>query len=184
VAPPLAARAQQLKVPIIGLHRGAVDASFSSDLVAGFTQGLKEAGFVNGDNLTIEYRWANIEYRWANAQPEQLPGLATDLIRRQAVVIVASGNSAAAGAKAAARSVPIAIGADPVNMGLVSSLNRPGGNLTGVSFLSSPTLALSMSFAAPRCNRRAHQLLHQQRRVGIALKPRSATCRRTASTGG
>ena len=124
---PLAAHAQQPAMPVVGLVRSTPAAS-SAHLVAALRRGLKEAGFVEGQNVAIEYRWAD-------GRPERLPALVADLIRHRAAVIVANGPAAQA-AKAATATVPIvfAMGADPVRVGLVESLNRPGGNVTGVVF--------------------------------------------------
>jgi putative tryptophan/tyrosine transport system substrate-binding protein len=126
---PLAARAQQPAMPTVGFLRSATLADVPHWVTA-FRQGLKEAGFVEGQNVAIEYRSAD-------NQPGRLPALVTDLIRQPVAVIVANG-PAAQEAKAATTTVPIvfAIGGDPVRDGLVASLNRPGGNVTGVSFFS------------------------------------------------
>ena len=125
---PLSARAQQA-MPAIGFLRSTSLAD-STQLVAAFRQGLKEAGFVEGQNIAVEYRYAE-------NHPDRLPVLAADLIRRPVAAIVGDNISAIA-AKAASRTVPIvfATGGDPVRSGLVPSLNRPGGNVTGVSFFS------------------------------------------------
>jgi putative ABC transport system substrate-binding protein len=127
---PLAARAQQPTMPVIGFLRSTSLAD-ATHLVTALRQGLKEAGFVEGQNVAVEYRSAE-------NHPDRLPALATDLIRREAAVIVGDLISVIA-AKAATATVPIvfATGADPVREGLVASLNRPGGNITGVNFFAS-----------------------------------------------
>jgi len=122
---PLAARAQQQAMPVIGLLSGGSPELFP---LAGFRQGLKEAGIVEGKN-------ALIEARWARGQFNRLPGLAADLVDRRASVIVTATLPGTLAAKAATSTIPIVfvIGEDPVEMGLVDTLNRPGGNITGLS---------------------------------------------------
>src|SRR5262245_20443868 len=125
---PLKTRAQQPVMPLVGFLRSTQAAGFAY-IVDAFRQGLNDVGFVEGKN-------AAIEYRWADNQQDRLPGLAADLVRRQVAVIVGAGTPAAQASKAAATTTPVVfvIGADPVSVGLVANLNRPGANVTGVVF--------------------------------------------------
>ena len=132
----VAARAQQPTMPVLGFLSDASPGPYAP-FVTAFRQGLKETGFVEAQNVAIEYRWAE-------GQHDHLSSLAADLVRRQVAVIVCfGGNFSAPAAKAATTTIPIifAMGGDPVEFGLVASLNRPGGNITGVSQLTSTLLA-------------------------------------------
>jgi putative ABC transport system substrate-binding protein len=131
---PLAARAQQA-MPVAGfLHAGSF--AMSAEQESAFRKGLGEEGFVPGQNVTIEYRWANGKY-------DVLPALALDLTKRQAAVVAAGGGPAAVLAAMAATTIPIVFvsGADPVKYGLVASFNRPGGNVTGAVFFNPPLVS-------------------------------------------
>ena len=135
---PLAARAQPSPVPVIGFLNGETRDGYTAQ-VSAFRQALKEAGYIDGQNMAIEYRWANDQY-------DRLGALADDLVRQRVSIIVAN-TPANLAAKAATSTIPIVFttGGDPVTLGLVASLNRPGGNVTGVSQLSAEVCF----FAAP-----------------------------------
>jgi ABC-type uncharacterized transport system substrate-binding protein len=162
VAWPLAARAQQPAKPEIGfLH--SLSPNVIRHQLEGFHEGLKETGYIEGQNVAIEFRWADGQY-------DRLPALAADLVRLRVNVIAAGGGAdAAAAARAATATIPIVFtnGNDPIRAGLVASLNRPGGNLTGVTFLT-------VELAAKRLEL-LHQLVPTAAVIGVLLNPKSAT---------
>jgi putative tryptophan/tyrosine transport system substrate-binding protein len=131
-ARPLTARAQQSAVPVIGFLSNQSAAGDYKDLTVPFLQGLKETGYLEGQNVAVEFRYAE------NQQFDRLPELAADLVRRRVAVIVSSSLEAALAARATTTTIPIVFvtAADPVEWGLVASLNRPGGNLTGITNLA------------------------------------------------
>ena len=153
-----AARAQQPTMPVIGYLSLASPGPFAH-LVAAFSDGLKEIGYVGGQNVAIEYRWAEGQY-------ERLPALSADLVRRQVTVIVATGGSVVGlAAKAATATIPIVIssGGDPVKLGLVASLSRPGGNVTGVH--------LFLSLLDPKKLGLLRELVPQASVIAVLLNP-------------
>jgi putative ABC transport system substrate-binding protein len=161
VAWPLAALAQRQTMPVIG-YLGIGPNFTSHDTVAALHSGLSETGYVHGRNLAVEYRWA------AEDHLEQLASLADDLVRRQVAVIVAPHTAAAIAAKKATTSIPIVfgVGVDPVETGLVASLNRPGGNLTGISSLLTATAAKRVELI--------HQLTPTTTSIAFLVNPSDA----------
>jgi putative ABC transport system substrate-binding protein len=157
---PLAARAQQAAMPVIGfLHSGSRD-MFTRPLAA-FHQGLGEVGFIEGQTVSIEYRWAENQY-------DRLPAMAADLVSRGVKVIATPGSTPAAlAAKAASADIPLVflIGNDPVKLGLVASLNAPGGKVTGISFLINALEAKKLEVM--------HQLVPAASTIGVLLNPKN-----------
>ena len=158
---PLGARAQQPVMPVIGfLHPASPDTY--TDRLRAFRQGLKEAGFVEGENVAIEYRWAENQF-------DRLPALATELVRRPVAVIVTTGGPVPAlAAKSASPTVPIifAVPEDPVRLGLVASLARPGGNATGINFFSDELTAKRLELL--------RELVPAATRVAVLVNPANA----------
>jgi putative ABC transport system substrate-binding protein len=154
---PFAARAQQPAMPVIGFLSGGSLAN-RAQLTTAFRQGVRESGYVEGKNVRFEYRWAEDQY-------DQLPDLVADLERRQVAVIAATDTPSAIAAKAATTTTPIvfATGGDPVREGLVAALNRPGGNITGVTFLAATLAAKQLGLL--------HDLLPQAARIGVLTDP-------------
>jgi putative ABC transport system substrate-binding protein len=132
---PITARAQQAAMPVVG-YLSSQSADTQTDLVRGFRRGLREIGYIEGENVAVNYRWADNE-------ADRLPALAAELVRRQVAVIAASGGPASESAAKATTTIPIVfmVAEDPVRLGLVGSLARPGGNLTGVNFFSAELAA-------------------------------------------
>jgi putative ABC transport system substrate-binding protein len=162
----LSAHAQQAAMPVVGFLDVRAPEAIGDRLVA-FRQGLKETGFVEGDNVTIAYRWAE-------NRTERLPELAADLVRLKAAVIAAAGPPAAFAAKAATTTIPslFIVANDPVLLGLVTSLGRPAGNLTGINLFNSELAAKRLALL--------HELVPQAKRVAVLVDPADAA--NTAST--
>ena len=158
---PLAGRAQQAGMPVIGfLYSGSPDPV--AHRLRAFRQGLKDSDYVEGESVAIVYRWAE-------NQPDRLPGLVADLVRRQvAVIATAGGTPAILAAKAATTTIPIifAAGEDPVRLGLVASLAKPGGNLTGINFFNAEVTGKRLGFL--------RDLVPTAKRVGVLVDPNSA----------
>src|SRR5947208_86363 len=159
---PLAVRAQQPAMPVVG-YLGTPSPGSHETQLTGFRRGLKEAGYVEGQNVAIEYRWAE-------GQNNRLPALAAELVQRQVAVIAAAGGTpGAVAAKAATATIPIVFGVavNPVEVGLVASLNRPGGNLTGVTNLNVEV--------GPKRLELLHELLPTATIIAVLENPTSPT---------
>jgi len=157
VAWPLAGRAQQSAPPLIGFMNNSA-AKGSENLKAAFLQGLRETGYIDGQNVTIEYHWSD-------GKPDRLPGVAGDLVRRRVSVIVATSTPAALAAKAATAIIPIVFetAADPIKLGLAASLNRPGGNATGVAQFNAVLVAKRVGLL--------HDLIPTAKVFGMLVNP-------------
>jgi putative ABC transport system substrate-binding protein len=164
---PLAARGQQPAMPVIGFLDIRSPNTMMEDRLRAFRQGLKDTGYVERENVAIEYRWAE-------NQVDRLPELAAELVRRQVAVIVTTGGPpAVAAAKAATTTIPVVfiVAEDPVRLGLVTSLARPGGNLTGINFLTTELAAKRLALL--------RELVPAATRVGVLVNPASAVIAKT-----
>ena len=164
---PLVVRAQQPAVPVIGYLSSASSQGHASYL-AGFHEGLREDGFIEGQNVTIEYRWANGQY-------QRLPELAADLVRRHVALIAAGSTPAALAAKAATTTIPIVfeMAGDPVRIGLVAGLDRPGGNVTGVANMN-----IQMT---PKRLQLLHEAVPSAKVMALLVNPANSTVAETQS---
>jgi putative ABC transport system substrate-binding protein len=158
----LAAGAQQSGVPVVGVLSPQSSGPTTANRIAGFLQGLSESGFVEGQNVAIEYRWAEGHY-------DRLPALANDLVRRRVAVIAATTQDAALAAKAVTATILIVfnMGGDPVRFGLVASMNRPGGNATGISMFTNQIEAKRLGLL--------HEIVPRPTAIGVLINPKNAS---------
>ena len=162
---PVMARAQQAAMPVVGFLSSA-SADAYTDRVREFRQGLRDAGYVEGENVAIEYRWAEGQY-------DRLPALAAELVRRQVAVMVAAPFPSVLAAKSATATIPIvfSVGDDPVKLGLVSSLARPGGNLTGVNYFGAEVVSKRLELL--------RELVPRIGRLAVLVNPSNAAISET-----
>jgi ABC-type uncharacterized transport system substrate-binding protein len=154
---PLAARAQQPVMPVVGFVEGR-SAESTVRQAAAFRKALSEAGYIEGQNVTVEYHWLDGQY-------DRLPAVMADLVRRRVAVIAAFSNAPALAAKATTTTIPIvfAVGKDPVRMGLIASLARPGGNATGINFFNQEAVAKRLGLL--------HDLVPKAVRIAVLVNP-------------
>jgi putative ABC transport system substrate-binding protein len=162
------ARAQQPAMPVIGFLSGSSLAE-RRPVLSGFRQALAEAGYVEGQNIAIEYRWVEGQY-------DRLPALAAELVRRQVAVVVAGDGPSALAAKAATTTIPVVFstGIEPIQAGLVTSLSRPGGNLTGFNLIAGPLPAKQLGLL--------HELVPAAGTIAMLINPTNANAERDAAT--
>jgi putative ABC transport system substrate-binding protein len=165
---PLTVRAQQASTPVIGFLSSVSPDAFT-ERVRAFRQGLNDTGYVEGQNVAIEYRWAEGQYH-------RLPALAAELVRRQVTLIAAMDGPSALAAKTATTTIPIAFitGTDPVQIGLVTNLNRPGGNATGVNLIAGPLPAKQFGLL--------HELVPAAVSIALLINPNNANAERDTAT--